>query len=88
MKGLRTGERLVSSTAEGIVYERDGKQFTAAKASQSDLQRWHAEGWIVSADGTCTCGSDDFCDEIQHRRVRCFEDSAGVCNWHTTSDVC
>lgn len=88
MKGLAPGERLLSNTAEGIRYERDGQQFTARRATQDDLERWHREGLIDNAAGTCTCGSADFCDSIAHRRVRCFEDSAGVCNWHTTSDVC
>jgi hypothetical protein len=83
MKGLQPGERIVS-----ITYERAGKQYTATRATQEDLNRWHKEGWIKSASGTCTCGAADFCDTIAHRRVRCFEDSAGVCNWHTTTDVC
>ncbi len=83
--GLAKGERLLS-----VTYERDGKVYTASRASAEDVARFHREGLIKAADldGTCTCGSADFCDTFAHRRVRCFDDGGGVCNWHTTNDVC
>jgi hypothetical protein len=81
--GLKKGETLLS-----ITYMRDGVTYTTTRATEAEIERWHKAGLIDKLDGTCTCGSDDFCDTIAHRRVRCFEDSAGVCNWHTTTDYC
>ena len=43
---------------------------------------------LIAPQGTCTCGSADVCDTIAGYWVRCFEDSAGDCNWHTTYNVC
>ena len=80
---LREGERLVS-----ICYEKDGKVYTATPATKKQLERWYTEGLINELDGTCTCGAADFCDTINGVWVRCFEDSAGVCNWHSTNNVC
>lgn len=62
---------------------RDGVTYTTTRATEAEIERGHKEALIDNLEGTCTCGSDDFCDTMAHRRVMCLEDSA---NWHTTTD--
>ena len=81
---LKEGERLLSLT----YMDRDGNVYISRSATKKEVERWRKEGLIDSEDGTCTCGDADFCDDINGVWVRCFEDADGVCNWHSTNNVC
>lgn len=63
---------------KNIIYEADGKQYTARPATEEELK-------AANLLGNCNCG-DEKC--VSGKKWRCMAGGGGSCVWYPTNEVC